>query len=138
MSDVKRIVDAGSGTTTMHRAVDKMAELMKQELDDNAKKKGTRIDWLKADAMTHVLQTYYHTGKLQVAVRALEKLMADEESSKRAIKIQEDEVAEYAADVANHALMVLDVLGLLGLPPEKAKENKKGEKREVCDSDVGY
>lgn len=126
MDDGKRVVEAGSGTPSLdHQAVNKMAQLMKHELDDNKQKKGGRVRWVHDTAKNHVLQTYYHAGKLQAAVIALEKLLKDEDASQAEIKYYKDRVKEFSADVANHAMMVADTLGLLELGGEN------GQKRET-------
>jgi len=127
MTDSKRVVEAGDNTESLdHQCVDKMAELMKNELNENMRLKEGRKNWINDQARMHVLQTYYHTGKLQVAVTALELLMKDEDSSRHEIAFQQEQVKEFAADVANHAMMVLDTLDLLGVPkPEPKKEKPK-------------
>lgn len=66
------------------------------------KRKGDRAGWLACEPMQLVLEIYYHTGKLQEAVRS---------NNKNLIK-------EYSADVANMAMMVLDKTGGL-LPLEE-------------------
>lgn len=110
-----------------HQCCTKLAELMKHELDENRPLKKGRESWLKNSAIDHVLQVYYHTGKLQVAVKELLEMQTAEAHSRR-LHLQEAEVLEYAADVANHAMMVLDVLDLLGVPRPPKKEIQKAEK----------
>ena len=70
------------------------ARLMARELHANAGK-GDRPGWLRMSATEGVLEIYYHTAKLQKAVK-------DGEG---------DRISEYAADVANMAMMLLDVCG---------------------------
>ncbi len=80
-------------------AVNAMARHMKRELLMN-RRKGDRKGWLQCEPMQLVLEVYYHAGKLQNAVKT--KNLSD--------------VREYAADVANMAMMVMDKCGVLGLP----------------------
>lgn len=68
--------------------------LMERELHANAGK-GDRPGWLAMSADTALLEIYYHVAKLQKAVR----------------KEGGDLIAEHAADVANMAMMLLDVCG---------------------------
>ena len=71
------------------------------------KKKGDRAGWLACEPMQLVLEIYYHTGKLQEAVK----------------NNNADLVREYSADVANMAMMVLDRTGgLLPLSDESLVE----------------
>ncbi len=72
------------------------------------KRKGDRPGWLACEPMQLVLEIYYHTGKLQEAVK-------DNDLSL---------IREYSADVANMAMMVLDKSGGL-LPHERSLENEK-------------
>jgi ABC-type transporter Mla subunit MlaD len=71
--------------------------LMRKELHANTGK-GDRPGWLQMDANTALLEVYHHLAKLQKAVRNNDG----------------PGIVEYAADVANMAMMVLDVCG--GLP----------------------
>lgn len=123
----KRLVEVND-RTDIDKVVDKMAELMKKELEENKERKGGRSGWLRPSPMKHVLEVYYHCAKLQVALKDLETLKETKDSARRAIKFREELVMEYAADVANHALMVLDTLGLLGVPFPKKKREEKEEK----------
>lgn len=116
MADVKRVLDVSNEKDEMFKAIDKMAELMKRELEENFDRKGGRKDWLKMDAMSHVLQVYYHNAKLQFAVKDLLLFRSDSDASRHELQHQEELVKEYAADCCNHALMTLDVLDLLGVP----------------------
>lgn len=70
--------------------------LMRAELHANAHK-GDRSGWLKMDGKTAILEVFYHMGKLHQAVHRGESA---------AIK-------EYAADVANMCMMLLDVCDCL-------------------------
>lgn len=69
------------------------------ELHANAGK-GDREGWLKMSAEMAVLEIYYHVGKLQKAV----------------FNEGGDQIAEFAADVANMAMMLLDICGGLEVP----------------------
>lgn len=70
--------------------------IMRAELHANAHK-GDRPGWLKMDRKTAILEVFYHMGKLHQAVHRNEA---------SAIK-------EYAADVANMCMMLLDVCACL-------------------------
>lgn len=72
--------------------------LMRKELHANAGK-GDRPGWLRMDANTALLEVYYHLSKLQKAVKHNDG----------------PAIMEYSADVANMAMMVLDVCGGLAL-----------------------
>ncbi|MDV7847759.1 hypothetical protein [Pseudomonas aeruginosa] len=75
---------------------------MEHELHANAGK-GDRPGWLQMDRKTALLEIYYHLGKLQKATR-------DNDPAG---------IVEYAADVANMAMMLVDVCGLLAAAPGK-------------------
>ena len=70
--------------------------IMRAELHANAHK-GDRPGWLQMDRKTAILEVFYHMGKLHQAVHCNETA---------AIK-------EYAADVANMCMMLLDVCACL-------------------------
>ena len=70
--------------------------MMRAELHANANK-GDRPGWLQMDSKTAILEVFYHMGKLHQAVHR-----GDAEAIK-----------EYAADVANMCMMLVDVCGLL-------------------------
>lgn len=70
--------------------------MMENELHANAGK-GDRPGWLQMDRKTALLEIYYHLGKLQKAVKN------DDLNG----------IVEYAADVANMSMMLVDVCGLL-------------------------
>lgn len=67
---------------------------MELELHANAGK-GDRPGWLAMDAETCLLEIYYHVAKLQKAVRNSDG----------------DRIKENTADVANMAMMLLDICG---------------------------
>lgn len=122
--DEKRIVEAGEPSVE-YQVVDAMAQLMKNELDENHAKKHGREHWLKGTPLAHIVEIYLHTAKLQMAFRAFETLKANPDSSRHEIQFQEARLKEFAADVANHATMFLDVMELLGVPVIKPRAEKK-------------
>lgn len=71
--------------------------LMRRELHNNASK-GDRPGWLKMSADTALLEIYWHTAKLSAAVKNNDG----------------PAIIEHSADVANMAMMLLDVCGGLG------------------------
>lgn len=73
--------------------------LMEAELHANAGK-GDRPGWLSMTPAIGMLEIYYHTAKLQKAVKDGDI----------------DRIREHAADVANMSMMMLDICGGL-LPP---------------------
>lgn len=73
--------------------------LMENELHANAGK-GDRPGWLAMTPGECLLEIFYHMGKLQKAVK----------------KGDDDGVREYAADVANMCMMLVDLCGLLVEP----------------------
>lgn len=70
--------------------------LMRKELHANAGK-GDRPGWLAMSSDTCLLEIIYHFGKLQASVK----------------RGDGDGMAEYAADVANMCMMLLDICGVL-------------------------
>lgn len=74
------------------------AALMRAELHANAAK-GDRPGWLTMSREMALLEIYWHTAKLSVAVR-------DDDAAR---------IREHSADVANMAMMLLDVCGGLGV-----------------------
>lgn len=72
------------------------SKLMEKELHANADK-GDRAGWLNMNREDCMLEIYYHASKLQKATR---------DSDYPAIK-------EYAADVANMCMMMVDICGEL-------------------------
>ena len=70
--------------------------MMEKELHANAGK-GDRPGWLQMDSKTAILEVFYHMGKLHQAVHRGEA----------------EAIQEYAADVANMCMMLVDVCGLL-------------------------
>jgi hypothetical protein len=79
-------------------------EIMKRELAANSYK-GDRPGWLKMTPGDCLLEIYYHTGKLHKAVHG-----SDAAS-----------INEYAADVANMSMMIVDICGGLALSTEEVK-----------------
>lgn len=71
-------------------------DMMNAELHANAHK-GDRPGWLSMDRKTALLEIYYHLGKLHKAVHG------DESAA----------ICEYAADVANMSMMLVDICALL-------------------------
>ncbi|KLJ02859.1 hypothetical protein [Luteimonas sp. FCS-9] len=80
--------------------------MMEAELHANAGK-GDRPGWLEMDRETALLEIYYHVAKLQKAAR-------DDDQHR---------IRENAADVANMAMMLADVCGVL---PPAAQEVRNG------------
>jgi len=78
--------------------------LMRQELHANTGK-GDRPGWLRMDANTALLEVYYHLAKLQKAVKHNDG----------------PAIMEYSADVANMAMMVLDICGWLAWVDDAAE-----------------
>ncbi|EJM92436.1 hypothetical protein [Pseudomonas sp. GM67] len=72
-------------------------QMMEKELHANAGK-GDRPGWLSMSSDTCLLEIYYHLSKLQKAVK----------------DGNGDGICEYAADVANMSMMLVDICG--GLP----------------------
>jgi len=75
--------------------------LMRSELHANAHK-GDRPGWLQMDSKTAILEVFYHMGKLHQAVH----------------RGEEAAIKEYAADVANMCMMLVDICACL----DKVKE----------------
>ncbi|MDI2425840.1 hypothetical protein [Pseudomonas aeruginosa] len=75
---------------------------MEHELHANAGK-GDRPGWLQMDRRTALLEIYYHLAKLQKATK-------DNDAAG---------IVEYAADVANMSMMLVDVCGVLAAAPGK-------------------
>jgi hypothetical protein len=82
------------------------ASLMERELHANSGK-GDRPGWLAMSAYDCLLEIYYHTAKLQKAIK----------------DGNGDEIAEYSADVANMAMMAADICGALHLAAINSPEN---------------
>jgi len=68
--------------------------LMRKELHANSRK-GDRPGWLAMDANTALLEVYWHVAKLSAAVKNNDG----------------PAIMEHSADVANMAMMVLDICG---------------------------
>lgn len=83
-------------------------EMMRKELHANAGK-GDRPGWLAMPAEICLLEIFYHLGKLQKAVK----------------KGDGDGMCEYAADVANMCMMLLDICGALHLSANTDPEVKQ-------------
>jgi|GEM_PF-3836035 len=87
----------GAGSPNLHHYGDVLqpfVHIMADELLANAGK-GDRPGWLSCSADALMLEVYYHAAKLQKAVKDGNR----------------DGIREYSADVANLAMMVLDVCG---------------------------
>lgn len=85
--------------------------MMRAELHANSHK-GDRPGWLQMDRKTAVLEVFYHLGKLHQAVHR------DEAAA----------IKEYAADVANMCMMLLDVCACL----DKIKELNQPTSSKFC------
>lgn len=80
--------------------------LMEKELHANAGK-GDRPGWLAMTPGECLLEIFYHMGKLQ-----------------KAVKHNDDcGIREYSADVANMAMMLVDICGLLPAPNDATAWN---------------
>jgi hypothetical protein len=86
------------GLDELELASQKMRALMLQELINN-RKKGDRPGWRAMQPMALVLEIFHHAAKLHAAV----------------IQENDDLIKEYAADVANMSMMVIDRCNLLGM-----------------------
>jgi len=82
--------------------------LMRQELHANTGK-GDRPGWLGMDANTALLEVFWHAAKLSAAVKNNDG----------------PAIMEHSADVANMAMMVLDVCGGLAFVDAAVMEDKK-------------
>lgn len=92
--------------------------LMADELAANDGK-GNRPGWMTMDRKTAVAEVHWHAAKLAVAAK-----VAGSNPGRGASVLMQgrhaeavSETREFAADVGNCALMLLDVLGLLGMQP---------------------
>jgi len=85
--------------------------LMEAELHANAAK-GDRPGWLRMDPSTALLEIYWHVAKLSAAVK-------NDDMAR---------VREHSADVANMAMMLLDVCGGL-IDLDTAAQASKSDKR---------
>ena len=105
---------------TERAAVERFASLMVEELAAN-NGKGNRQGWLEMDRKEALAEVHWHASKLAVAAKDAAN---DPGPALLAPRIRHAEAQaltrEYAADVANCALMVLDVMGLL--LPEPVRE----------------
>ncbi|GGX30333.1 hypothetical protein GCM10007242_41170 [Pigmentiphaga litoralis] len=82
--------------------------LMEAELHANAGK-GDRPGWLSMTRQTALLEIYYHVAKLQKAAKNDDAAL----------------IREHAADVANMAMMLLDVCGGLPAAPQPPSASDK-------------
>jgi len=83
----------------MASVVEEMAREMRMELLANVRK-GNRQVWKAMPPMQLLMEVYYHAGKLQQAIVCEDK----------------QKIREYAADVANMAMMVADAFGIFQTP----------------------
>jgi len=90
-------ISSASGTGKYADVLNPFFAMMEQELHANAGK-GDRPGWLSMSPGQCLLEIYYHIGKLQKAVK----------------DGSEAGISEYAADVANMSMMLVDICGLLG------------------------
>jgi hypothetical protein len=95
-ADGEQSIRLPSGGGKYAATLEPFATMMARELHANASK-GDRPGWLKMTPGDCLLEIYYHVAKLQKAVR-------DKDSER---------VAENTADVANLAMMMADIWGLL-------------------------
>lgn len=91
--------------------------LMVEELAANAGK-GDRPGWRTMNGRDAVSEVFWHAAKLAVSVREYMSSRRLDEERAGALTAQErqqaaERVKEYAADVSNCAMMVVDVLDLL-------------------------
>lgn len=96
----------GTIATGLHEkeTAERFYAFMIEELAANAEK-GNRVGWLQMSPAQAVAELLYHAGKLSLAVREVGSGKApDPRTSGFSIA----DVREYAAGVANCALMVLD------------------------------
>ena len=97
-------LSAAQGDEKYNDTLIPFVSLMRKELHANASK-GDRPGWLKMSADTALLEIYWHTAKLSAAVKNNDG----------------PEIIEHSADVANMAMMLLDVCGGLGFPASPAQ-----------------
>lgn len=102
---------------TVYKMVDLFAKAMKAELRVN-QHKGMRANWLARDLDRSLLELHYHVSKLHYIVMHPDE--ANECGCDLYDKDHEDQNCsgadlrlEYAADVANCALQLVDIIGLL-------------------------
>lgn len=95
-ADGEQSIRLPSGGGKYAATLEPFATMMERELHANAAK-GDRPGWLRMTPGDCLLEIYYHVAKLQKAVR-------DKDSER---------VAENTADVANLAMMMADIWGLL-------------------------
>ena len=93
--------------------------LMETELHTNARK-GDRPGWLTMSREQGLLEIYWHTAKLSAAVKNNDAAL----------------IREHSADVANMAMMLLDVCGGLDLQPLTAAPPAQPDKFEPADEAI--
>lgn len=113
--------------------LERFTALMADELAANDGK-GNRSSWLQMTRQEAIAEVQWHASKLAVSAKALERGGIDRYSGRGAWDSADFAVEhgpgralatrEYAVDVANCALMALDVLGLISpAPPTPGKES---------------
>jgi hypothetical protein len=105
-----KLTDPAFNWLAMHEseqaAVERFVSLMIEELAANDEK-GNRPGWLTMTPAEAVAELLYHAGKLSLAVREVGSGKAPDP---RTAGFHPADVQEFAADVANCALMVLDCM----------------------------
>lgn len=91
------------------QAVAAFVTLMVNELAANDSK-GNRPGWLQMDRKEAMGEIGWHLAKLQVAAKRRSEI---DDAGLRPSTLADEGVREYGADVANQAMMALDVMGLL-------------------------
>lgn len=89
------------------RCIEEFVAMMIEELRANDGK-GNRPGWLTMDRKEAISEVHWHAAKLAVAAKDLEDGPHPDPRYTR----------EFAADVANCALMALDCMGFLSEPPQ--------------------
>lgn len=100
---VRRANEGGPLTGKYGEVLAPFVAMMERELHANAGK-GDRPGWLQMTPAVGMLEIYYHAAKLQKAVK----------------DGNADGIREYAADVANMSMMLVDVCGALSAQREEA------------------
>lgn len=106
-------LNAREASIERYPEVERFAGLMLSELAANSGK-GDQAGWLAAPPRALLHDITWHWAKLARALSAFENAVGHKAQHHHA-----DEVREYAADVANMAMMLVDRLGLL---PEGAPD----------------
>jgi hypothetical protein len=104
--------------------LERFVSMMADELAAN-NSKGNRPGWLEMDRKAAVAEVHWHASKLAVSAKSasLEMSVADPPERGTYIERRRADTCEYAADVANCALILLDCMGLI-LPPSQPREAK--------------